>query len=49
LPEEEMPDSALEKIKKACKKAKKKFKIIRWKRALEIGPRKWRVRVDFKI
>jgi tRNA (guanine37-N1)-methyltransferase len=49
LHEEEMPEAALEKIKSGCKKAKKKFKIIGWKKALEIGPRKWRVRVDFKI
>jgi tRNA (guanine37-N1)-methyltransferase len=49
LKEEEMPEAALEKIKNACKKSGRKFKIIRWKRALEIGPRKWRVRVDFRV
>jgi tRNA (guanine37-N1)-methyltransferase len=55
LKEEEMPEKALEKITRAVDKSKKKlrwidsWKIIRWKKALEIGPRKWRVRVDFYV
>jgi len=49
LKESEMPDASFEKIKNACKKAKKKFKLIRWKKALEVGLRKWRIRIDFKI
>lgn len=49
LKESEMPKASFEKIKNACKKAKKKFKILRWKKALEVGLRKWRIRVDFKI
>jgi len=47
--EEDMPNNAIKKIENAIKKAKKKFKIIKWKKALEIGPRKWRVRVDFIV
>jgi len=49
LKEDEMPEGAFRKIKGACKKSKKRFKIIRWKKALEIGPRKWRIRVDFYV
>jgi tRNA (guanine37-N1)-methyltransferase len=49
LKESEMPNASFEKIKTACKKAGKKFKIIRWKKALEVGLRKWRIRVDFKV
>lgn len=49
LQEENMPDEAVQKIASACRKARKKFKILIWKKALEIGPRKWRVRVDFKV
>lgn len=49
LYEEEMPRKAFEKISHAAKKSKIRIKIIRWKKALEIGPRKWRVRVDFKL
>ncbi len=49
LYEAEMPQAALEKIETACKLLKKRFKVIEWKRAIEIGPRKWRVRIDFQI
>jgi len=49
LNEKDMPNGAIKKIETATRKAKKKFKIIRWKKALEIGPRKWRVRVDFIV
>ncbi|MEM2956366.1 MAG: RsmD family RNA methyltransferase [Candidatus Pacearchaeota archaeon] len=56
LKEEEIPEKAFEKISKAIEKFSKKpgvriesWKLIRWKRALEIGPRRWRVRVDFYV
>ena len=43
--EEEMPDSSMMRIKKVFPKAK----ILGWKKAGEIGPRKYRIRVDFKV
>jgi len=43
--EEEMPRRALDKIKKSVKR----FKILGWKRCGEIGPRKYRMRVDFRV
>jgi len=54
--ENEMPGAALKKISMAVEKFSKKpgvriesYKLIRWAKALEIGPRKWRVRVDFYV
>ena len=49
-----MPNAAIEKIDNAVmefgkKNAIKKYRLIRWKKALEIGPRKWRVRIDFYV
>lgn len=49
LPENDIPDKAIEKIDKAVKLKKMGWKLLRVKRALEIGIRKWRIRVDFKI
>lgn len=56
LKEEDMPKAAFDKISAAVKaEAARKnskinsWKLIRWKKALEIGPRKWRVRVDFFV
>ena len=43
--EEEMPHASLQKIKKVFPKAR----ILGWKRCGEIGPRKYRIRVDFKV
>jgi len=43
--EEEMPHAALKKIKKVFPKSK----IICWKKAGDIGVRKYRIRVDFKV
>lgn len=43
--EEDMPEKAFEKIRKVFKS----FKILRWKKAGEIGPGKYRIRVDFKV
>ena len=40
---------AKEKIKKACSKAKRKFKIIRIVKAGQIKPREYRVCVDFSV
>lgn len=47
--ERDMPQKSFEKIRKACKKAKKKFKIIRWRKCGQYGPRKFRVVVDFRV
>jgi len=55
LQEEDMPEKAYEKINNAVGRAKKKlkwleaWKLIGWKKALEIGPRKWRIRADFFV
>jgi len=56
LKEDEMPEAAFRKISDAVEKESKRkgsriesCKIIRWKKALEIGPRKWRIRVDFYV
>ena len=42
-------DSIVEKIKAEAKKARKKIKILKIKKAGEIAPYKFRVRVDFKV
>lgn len=49
LSEEEIPMVAIEKIKEAAKKAKRKVKILRWKVIGELAPYKYRARIDFKI
>ncbi len=46
---EEIPQAAISRIEKEAKKAKKKIKILRWKRAGEIAPYRFRIRVDFKV
>ena len=45
LHEEDIPDVALEKIKKAFPKAR----VLGWKKVGDIGVRKYRIRVDFKV
>ena len=47
--EKDIPDKAFEKIDKACKKAKKRFKITGWRKCGQYGPRKFRLVVDFKV
>ena len=49
LMEEQIPDIASEKIMNECKKSKKSCRILGWKKAGEIAPYKWRVRVDFIV
>ena len=46
---EEEIDSVVEKIKEEAKKCKKKIKIVRVKKAGDIAPRRYRVRVDFVV
>lgn len=47
--EKDMPKKSFEKIGKACKKAKKKFRILSWRKCGQYGPRKWRLVVDFEV
>jgi tRNA (guanine37-N1)-methyltransferase len=54
--EEDIPNAALDKISNAIEKISKKpgiriesYKVIRWKKAGDIGPRKYRIRVDFYV
>ena len=47
--EKDLPNKAFEKIQKACKKAKKRCKIILWRKCGQYGPRKFRVVADFKV
>jgi len=42
-------EKVIEKIKNEAKKYKKKIKILRTKKAGDIGPYKFRVRVDFRV
>ncbi|HUW43682.1 MAG TPA: methyltransferase [Bacillota bacterium] len=42
-------NSVVEKIKSEAKKYKKKIKILRTKKAGEIAPYKFRIRIDFKV
>ena len=42
-------DSIVEKIKAEAKKARKKIKILKIKKAGEIAPYRYRIRVDFKV
>ena len=47
--ESEKPLSTFAKIEKACSKAKKKFKILSWVKCGQVGPRNFRICVDFRI
>jgi len=54
--EQDIPNAALNKISKAVDKISKQrgvriesYKLIRWKKAGDIGPRKYRIRVDFFV
>lgn len=47
--EHEIPHVAVERIREAAKKARRKVKILEWKKVGEIAPYKYRVRVDFKV
>jgi len=47
--EKNIPQNSKEKIEKACKKQKKKFKILKIVKCGQYSPRKYRVCVDFKI
>jgi len=54
--EDDMPSATLDKISKAVEKFSKKkgvkiesYKMIRWVKAGDIGPRKYRIRVDFML
>lgn len=49
LREHEIPHVAIERICKAAKKARRKVRILAWKKVGEIAPYKYRVRVDFKV
>ncbi len=49
LNEKDIPDAAIKKIKKACKKAKKKYKIIHYNKCGQFSPHVYRVCVDFKV
>jgi len=42
-------DSIIEKVKDEAKKSKKRIKILNVKKAGEVGPYRYRVRVDFKV
>jgi len=47
--EKNIPKDSREKIEKACKKQKKKFKILKIVKCGQYSPRKYRICVDFKI
>ena len=49
LHEEEIPAAAINRIGVEAKKAKRKIKILGWKKIGELAPHKFRVRIDFKI
>ena len=49
LREKEIPQKAINKVDREAKRARKKVKIVRWKKAGEIAPYKYRVRVDFIV
>ncbi len=52
LPEEEIPDSTLKKLEESASKIKNHpnhYRLLRWKYAGDIGPGKYRVRVDFMV
>ena len=50
--EKDMPRLSLSRIEEALKKSKgrlKRYRLIRWKKAGDIAPRKFRIRVDFVV
>ncbi|PIU75633.1 hypothetical protein COS75_03340 [Candidatus Pacearchaeota archaeon CG06_land_8_20_14_3_00_35_12] len=49
LQENLIPNASIEKIQQAAKRAKKKIRILAWKKCGEIAPYKFRVRIDFLI
>ncbi len=49
LREEEIPFVTEGRIRGAAYRAKKKVKILRWKKIGEVAPYKYRVRIDFKV
>ena len=42
-------ENVVSRVKDEAKKAKKKIKILKVKKAGEIAPYKYRIRVDFKV
>ena len=49
LKKEEIPDLALYRIQTACKKVKKKYKIMNWRKCGQFSPSVFRVVVDFQV
>jgi len=49
LKEDSIPDEAIKKIQRAAKLAKKRIKILAWKKCSEIAPYKFRIRIDFQV
>ncbi len=47
--EKDIPQKSIEKIAQACKKQKKKFKILKVVKCGQYSPRKYRICVDFRI
>ena len=49
LKNDEIPHVSLKRIEKEVKKAKRKYKFLRYKKAGEIAPYKFRIRFDFVV
>tara|TARA_Y100000034_G_scaffold20236_3_gene23099 strand:- start:1968 stop:2999 length:1032 start_codon:yes stop_codon:yes gene_type:complete len=49
LNDKDIPKAAIQKIKKACTKEKKKYKIIRHNKCGQFSPHTYRICVDFKV
>lgn len=49
LNEKDIPKAAIKKIDKACKQAKKEYKILHYNKCGQFSPRVFRVCVDFKV
>lgn len=49
LQENEIPHEAIRKIQDECKKTKRRLKILSWKKAGDIAPYRYRIRVDFSV
>lgn len=49
LDKKEIPDKTLEKIGRECKRARKKYKIISWRKCGQFSPSTFRVVVDFMV
>lgn len=47
--EKDFPEHSINKIKKACKKAKKRFKVLKSVKCGQYAPREFRVCVDFRV